>query len=116
MGAEQSLKHMITPAGFEVELFAAEPDIRPALAMAWDERGRLWICESVDYPNKLAAGDGKGNDTIKICEDTDGDGRADKFTVFAEGLSIPTAITFGGGGVIVHQAPAHAAAQGHRRR
>lgn len=105
MNAEQSLKHMITPAGFEVELFAAEPDIRPALAMAWDERGRLWICESVDYPNKLAVGEGKGNDTIKICEDTDGDGRADKFTVFAEGLSIPTAITFAGGGVIVHQAP-----------
>lgn len=105
MGAEESLKHMITPAGFDVQLFAAEPDIRPALAMAWDERGRLWICESVDYPNKMVEGDGKGNDTIKICEDTDGDGRADKFTVFAEGLSIPTAITFGGGGVIVHQAP-----------
>ena len=49
--------------------------------------------------------DGKGHDRITICEDTDGDGMADKFTVFAENLSIPTSMTFANGGVIVHQAP-----------
>ncbi len=48
---------------------------------------------------------GEGHDQIKICEDTDGDGQADKFTVFADKLSIPTSLTFAGGGLIVHQAP-----------
>ena len=102
--AEESMKHMVVPDGFEVQLFAAEPDIGPPLAMAWDERGRLWLCESVDYPNEHQK-PGQGRDTIRICEDTDGDGRADKFTVFADNLSICTSIAFSHGGVIVHQAP-----------
>ncbi len=102
--AKNSAKHIITPAGFRAELFAAEPDIRPAIAMAWDTRGRLWICESVDYPNRRQEA-GEGNDTIKICEDSDGDGRADKFTVFADKLSIPTSLCFANGGIIVQQAP-----------
>jgi putative membrane-bound dehydrogenase-like protein len=72
--------------------------------MAWDHRGRLWIAESTDYPNNLQP-PGTGNDRIKICEDTDGDGRADKFTVFADKLSIPTSITFSNGGVIIFSAP-----------
>ena len=59
--------------------------------MTWDERGRLWIAETVDYPNELQP-PGKGRDRIRICEDTDGDGRADKFTVFADKLSIPTSL------------------------
>ena len=58
-----------------------------------DERGRLWVVETVDYPNEFKDGR-KGNDRIKICEDTDGDGKADKFTVFAEGFNIPTSMTF----------------------
>jgi len=102
--AEESLKHYVTPAGFELRLFAAEPDIGKRIAMAWDERGRLWIAETVDYPNDLQP-PGKGRDRIRICEDTNHDGRADKFTVFAEGLSIPTSLTFAYGGVVVHQAP-----------
>ena len=93
---------MVVPEGFHVELFAAEPDIggKP-ICMTWDERGRLWIGETVDYPNELQPPN-QGRDRIRICEDTDGDGRADKFTVFAEGLSIPTSIAFARGGVIVH--------------
>ncbi len=58
----------------------------------------------MDYPNEMRP-PGQGRDRIKICEDTDGDGRADKFTVFAERLSIPTSFVFSGGGVIVSQAP-----------
>ena len=81
----ESEKHYVTPVGFEIRLFAAEPDIRPPLAMSWDERGRLWVCESIDYPNSMQP-EGKGNDSIRICEDTDGDGRADKFTLFADKL------------------------------
>lgn len=99
--AEESLKHMVTPQGFHVKLFAAEPDIggKP-LCMAWDERGRLWIAETFDYPNELQP-PGQGRDRIRILEDTDGDWRADKFTVFVDKLSIPTSITFSRGGVIV---------------
>ncbi|HET6883828.1 MAG TPA: PVC-type heme-binding CxxCH protein [Pirellulales bacterium] len=100
----ESMKHLITPVGFEAQLFAAEPDIAKPVAMSWDERGRLWIAETFDYPNELQEPD-NGRDRIKICEDTDGDGRADKFTVFAEKLSIPTSLTFARGGLIVAQAP-----------
>ena len=100
----ESMAHMVVPPGFEPRLFAAEPEIAKPLCMAWDHRGRLWIAESSDYPNDLQPR-GQGDDRIKICEDTDGDGRADKFTVFADKLSIPTSIAFSGGGVVVHQAP-----------
>lgn len=101
----ESIKHFVVPEGFHLELFAAEPDLggKP-IAMNWDERGRLWVAETVDYPNELQP-PGKGRDRIRICQDTDGDGRADKFTIFAEQLSIPTSLTFARGGVVVHQAP-----------
>ncbi len=102
LSPEESIKHFVTPVDFEVKLYAAEPDLggKP-IAMNWDEQGRLWVCESYDYPNELQPGN-KGRDRIRICEDTDRDGKADKFTVFAEELSIPTAITFYRGGAIVH--------------
>ncbi|MGE0758347.1 MAG: PVC-type heme-binding CxxCH protein, partial [Pirellulaceae bacterium] len=97
----ESLQHMVTPAGFRVELFASEPMLggKP-LTMSWDERGRLWVCEAIDYPNELHS-PGAGRDRIRILEDSDGDGRADTSTVFAERLSIPTAITFYRSGAIV---------------
>ncbi|HVX10593.1 MAG TPA: PVC-type heme-binding CxxCH protein [Pirellulales bacterium] len=104
LGPAESQKHLVTPVGFEAQLFAAEPDIAKPIAMNWDERGRLWIAETFDYPNELQP-EGQGRDRIKICTDTDGDGRADKFTVFADKLSIPTSLTFARGGVIVQQAP-----------
>ncbi|MCB9875054.1 MAG: ThuA domain-containing protein [Planctomycetaceae bacterium] len=101
LSAEESIKHYVTPVDFEMQLFASEPDLggKP-IAMNWDERGRLWVCETYDYPNELQPA-GKGRDRIRICEDTDGDGRADKFTVFAEQLSIPTAIVISHGGAVV---------------
>ncbi len=85
-------------------LFAAEPDIAKPIFMAWDERGRLWVAETRDYPHDVKP-DGLGNDSIKICEDTDGDGRADKFTVFADRLNIPTGFVFTQGGIVVAQSP-----------
>ncbi len=100
----ESMKHFHLPEGFEIQLYAAEPDIARPIAMAWDEKGRLWIAESVDYPNERKPA-GAGRDRIKICEDTKGTGRADKFTVFADKLSIPTSLVFAEGGVIVTQAP-----------
>ena len=97
----ESQKHIVTPEGFRIELFVAEPDLQgKPIFMTWDERGRLWVCETVDYPNELQP-PGSGRDRIRICEDTDGDGRADKFTVFAESLSIPASLAFHKGGVIV---------------
>ena len=98
---QESMRHIVVPDGFHMELFAAEPDLggKP-ICMAWDAAGRLWVGETIDYPNSLSD-DNRGNDRIRICEDTDHDGRADRFTVFADGLSIPSAITFSHDGVIV---------------
>jgi putative membrane-bound dehydrogenase-like protein len=102
--ASESIKHLAIPKGLEPRLFVAEPEIAKPIAIAWDHKGRLWVAETVDYPNNLQQR-GQGHDQIKICEDTDGDGKADKFTVFADKLSIPTSMTFANGGLIVHQAP-----------
>ncbi|MBC7854523.1 MAG: ThuA domain-containing protein [Pirellulaceae bacterium] len=101
LSPEESIKHISVPVGFEVSLFASEPMIggKP-ICMNWDEAGRLWICETMDYPNELQP-QGKGRDRIRILEDTDGDGKADKHHVFAEQLSIPSALTFYRGGALV---------------
>ena len=61
--------------------------------MNWDERGRLWVIETVDYPNEIKDDD-KGDDRIKILEDTNGDGKADKITIFADKLNIPQVLLF----------------------
>lgn len=100
---EASQKHIQLPEGFEAVLYAAEPDIINPIAFAWDERGRLWVVQSMDYPHDLA--NEVGGDRITICEDTNGDGRADKFTDFATEQSLSTGITVVKGGVIVSQAP-----------
>ncbi|MDZ7691170.1 MAG: PVC-type heme-binding CxxCH protein [Balneolaceae bacterium] len=106
LSPEKSMERMILPPGFKVELFAAEPDIVNPIAMNWDEQGRLWVVESIEYPYPREFWpDGGGKDKIMILEDTDNDGRADTFTEFADSLNIPTSLTFANGGVIVHQAP-----------
>lgn len=104
LSPEESIKHTQVPVGFKLELFASEPDIVNPIYFQWDKSGRLWVVETVDYPNELKEGR-KGNDRIKICEDTDGDGKADKFTIFADGFNIPTSLTFARGGVILAHAP-----------
>jgi glucose/arabinose dehydrogenase len=98
----EAIKKMTVPEGFSVELVAAEPNIVNPTAMTFDERGRVWIAESLEYPRKSA---GPGRDRIKILEDTDGDGKMDKFTIFAEGLNIPSGIAVGHGGVWVANSP-----------
>jgi len=100
----EAMKRTQIPPGFELQLFASEPQIVNPIAMAWDERGRLWVLETLDYPNRKQP-DGQGNDVLKILEDTNGDGRADKATIFADKLSIPTSLVFVDGGVLVSQAP-----------
>jgi putative membrane-bound dehydrogenase-like protein len=93
---------MTVPAGFQVEVVAAEPDIVNPVAMTFDERGRIWITESLEYPRRQP---GPGRDRIKVLEDTDGDGRTDRITVFTEGLNIPSGIAVGHGGVWVANSP-----------
>lgn len=101
---EEATQLIQVPVGFQLQLFASEPDISNIIHMNWDNKGRMWVIETVDYPNDLEPIQ-KGNDRIKIIEDTNGDGKADKFTVFAEGLNIPTSLTFINDGVLVAQAP-----------
>ncbi|WP_031529805.1 PVC-type heme-binding CxxCH protein [Dyadobacter crusticola] len=85
--------------GFEVTLFAADPMVAKPIQMNWDAEGRLWVVSSTVYPH-LKTGE-SANDKIFILEDTDGDGKADKSTVFAEGLIQPTGILPGDGGCYV---------------
>jgi putative heme-binding domain-containing protein len=97
--AERAALHV--PPGFEVQLFAAEPQINKPINLAFDAKGRLWVSSTVEYPyaaDKKRWSDPQGTrvqdsrDAIKILEDTDGDGHADKVTVFADGLNIPTGV------------------------
>ena len=101
---QESMKFVQVPAGFSLELFASEPDIVKPISFTFDERGRLWVIEAIDYPNDVRNGE-PGDDRIKIAEDTDGDGKADKFTIFADRLNLATSLTFANGGVIVSAAP-----------
>ena len=81
-------KTFVLPAGFEIQLVVSEPDIAKPMNMAFDRRGRLWVSSSSEYPI-AAPTDRKANDTIKILEDTNGDGKADVIKTFADNLNIP---------------------------
>ena len=100
---EEERETFVLPPGFEVQLVAAEPQIAKPMNMAFDARGRLWVSSSVEYP--FAAPEGKGRDTIKILEDTNGDGRADRVTTFADGLNIPMGLYPYQDGVICFSIP-----------
>lgn len=85
---EETVRRMKVPDGFEVQLFAGEPMLTNPIAFTVDERGRVWVIESFEYPKRTPAGQ-MPRDRIVILEDTDGDGKADKRTVFAEGKDFP---------------------------
>ena len=101
---KDSMRYTQVPADFDLQLFAAEPDIVKPIYMAWDERGRAWVVEARDYPHGLVDEGQPGKADIKICEDTDGDGKADKFTIFADQMNLATALVFVNGGIIVSEA------------
>ncbi|MGZ8939137.1 MAG: PVC-type heme-binding CxxCH protein [Limisphaerales bacterium] len=104
LGPKDSIKYTQVPADFDLQLFAAEPDIVKPIYMGWDERGRAWVVEGLDYPHGLVDEGQPGKATVKICEDTDGDGKADKFTIFADKLNLPTALVFANGGIVLSEA------------
>ena len=102
LSPQDAIKKMQVPPGFRVELVAAEPDIVNPVAMTFDERGRIWITESIEYPRRSA---GPGKDRVKLLESTKGDGKFDKITTVIDGLNIPSGIAIGHGGVWVANAP-----------
>ncbi len=91
----QSLEKFTVPEGFQVTLFAGEPDVYQPIAMEFDDRGRLWVIENFSYPDWAS----KNQDRILIFEDIDNDGRFDSRKVFADNLSNLTGMALGFGGV-----------------
>ena len=104
LSPEESLRAIEVPPDYKVELAAAEPLVQDPVAIAWGADGRLWVVEMGDYP--LGA-DGKGapDGRVKFLDDTDGDGRYDKATVFLDGLLHPTAVMPWRDGALVAAAP-----------
>lgn len=101
LSAEEELKRLKIIDGFTIELFASEPMINKPINLATDEKGRVWVSSTAEYPyaaDKSRWEDPEGSriresrDAIKILEDTDGDGKADKVTDFADELNIPTGV------------------------
>ena len=101
---EEEQKLFKLPEGFEIQLVAAEPDIQKPLNMAFDEKGRIWLTCTVEYPY-AAPLDKPGRDSIRMLEDTDGDGRFEKVSIFADGLNIPIGIYPWKGGCVAYSIP-----------
>jgi len=104
--AEEQLKRFKLAPGYAIDLVATEedfPDLINPVALSFDNRGRLWVSTMPSYPQwkpKTVL-----DDRLLILEDTNGDGRADKQTIFATGLHQPTGFELGRGGVFVAQQP-----------
>jgi putative membrane-bound dehydrogenase-like protein len=88
----------------EIALWASEPDIVDPVSLCWDAAGRAYVAECRDYPYGVGP-DGKAGSTVRLLEDTNGDGRPDKATVFASDLSYVTSVTPWRNGVLVTAAP-----------
>ena len=101
----QLVAKMQVPPGFEVTLFAAEPQVQQPVAITTDGRGRLWVCEMYTYAESKVNFATQLRDRIVILEDSDGDGKSDKRTVFWDGAVRLTAVAVGNGGVWALCAP-----------
>ena len=91
MSAEEAAATMELPPGFKCLVFAAEPDVRQPIAMAWDAKGRLWVAENYTYAENPMRWDTKLRDRVIILEDKDGDGRCDEIKTFYQGRDIDSA-------------------------
>lgn len=91
------------PDGFEITLFASEPDIDKPINLAFDAKGRMWVTQSFEYP--FPSEPGKGKDKLTILEDTNNDGKADKFTVFEDTLNIPIGVLPLNDGAVAYSIP-----------
>jgi putative membrane-bound dehydrogenase-like protein len=106
LAASEAAAQWKFPEGFQVSVFAAEPDVRQPIAMALDDRGRLWVAENYTYAEVRKGFEAELRDRILIFEDVDGDGRFDRRTVFADDLQRLTSIELGFGGVWALASPA----------
>src|SRR5436190_1595942 len=119
-------KNATLPPGFKMHVFAAEPDLAQPIAFCLDHRGRVWVAEGLTYPRRkgnpprapreAGADTSKptpeqlkdifgGADRILVFEDTDGDHKFDKKTVFMENLNLVSGLQVGFGGVWIGAAP-----------
>ncbi len=103
MAPADAAKAMKVPDGFTASVVAAEPDLHQPVALAIDDRGRIWVAEALTYP--IRQKEGQGKDDIVIFEDANGDGTFEKRTVFASGLNLVSGLEIGFGGVWVGAAP-----------
>jgi len=106
LNGEEAITKMTVPDKCKVTLFASEeqfPELIKPVQMAWDTKGRLWVAAWPNYPSRTP--DSKDGDKLLILEDTNGDGKADKCTTFANDLNCPTGFTFYKDGVLVMKSP-----------
>ncbi|HLL94565.1 MAG TPA: PVC-type heme-binding CxxCH protein, partial [Spirosoma sp.] len=105
LSGKEALSKLKVPQGYKIELFASEeefPDLAKPMQMSFDNKGRLWVAAMPSYPH-YKPGDPKPDDKILILEDTNGDGKADKQTVFVSGLNLPLGFEIAKEGVYVSQ-------------
>ena len=104
---KEALSKLKVPPGYKIELFASEEefsDLAKPMQMSFDNKGRLWVAAMPSYPH-YKPGDPKPNDKILILEDTNGDGKADKQTIFADKLHLPLGFEIAKEGVYISQGP-----------
>lgn len=99
MAANEAAERFVVPDQFAVNVFASEPEIQNPIAMTWDSKGRLWVAENFTYAERTQRFDLSLRDRVLIFEDTDGDGVADKRTVFTDDVQMLTSLEVGHGGV-----------------
>ncbi|MBC7757265.1 MAG: dehydrogenase [Phormidesmis sp. FL-bin-119] len=103
LSPEESLKKLNVAPGFLAQIYAAEPFVMDPVSLVFDELGNAYVVEMPDYPYEVEPG--KGHGRIKMLSDTNGDGRIDKATIFAENVTEATSILSWKGGLIVTAAP-----------
>jgi putative heme-binding domain-containing protein len=106
LSGEEAIQHMKLATGFKVNLFASEkefPELAKPVQMSFDPQGRLWVAVWPSYPHWKPTEE--MNDKLLVFEDTNGDGKADKCTTFADRLHNPTGFELWNGGVLIASAP-----------
>ncbi len=98
---KEALKTFKIEPGFRIESYITEPEIRSPVAMDFDENGRMYVVEDPGYPLNTEGKVGR----VVMFEDTDGDGKPDRRTVFADHLTMPTGVMRWKKGILVTDAP-----------
>lgn len=101
----EAVAKMEVPDGFQIDIFAAEPDIGEPIAFTFDDRGRIWVVENYNYVDRRSHKDEKTLTRIQIFEDTDSDGVFDEKKLFTDQLTFSSGIAIGFGGVFVGTPP-----------